>query len=81
MIINGCATHAVVEQTVVEKINSQNFENKSFKYNTTANLSQAKQLPLTPIEQAELSVASAQVLGRLNEILKSNLSEYCFEPR
>ena len=33
LIINGCATHAVVEQTVVEKINSQNFENKSFKYN------------------------------------------------
>ena len=79
LIINGCATHAVVEQTVVEKINSQNFENKSFKYNILYSkpkpgiFSGGEQLPLTPIEQAELSVASAQVLGRLNEILKSNL--------
>jgi len=81
LTIGGCATHAVVEQVVVQKINSQNFQNKSFEYDVLYSqpkpgvFSGGEQLPLMPIENAELSVASAKVLSRLNEILKSNLPD------
>lgn len=81
LALGGCATHAVVEQAVIQKINSENFQNKSFQYDILYSqpkpgvFSGGEQLPLMPIEQAELSVASARVLGRLNEILKSNLPD------
>lgn len=81
LTLGGCATHAVVEQVVVQKLNSQKFQNKSFEYDVLYSqpkpgvFSGGEQLPLAPIEEAELSVASAKVLGRLNEILKSNLPD------
>lgn len=81
LFAGGCATHAVVEQAVVQKVNSEKFQNKAFSYEVLYSqpkpgmFTGGEQLPLTPIENAELSVASAKVLGRLNEVLRANLPD------
>lgn len=79
VVFCGCATHAVIETPAVTKVYSKAFENKSIGYEILYSqpepgiLSEGKQMPLVPIEQAKLSVGSAKTLRKLPDYIYQQL--------
>lgn len=77
--ITGCATHAQITVPPVAKVYSQTFENKTFGHEILYSqpkpgvFSGGEQLPLIPLEKAELSVASAATLRRLSQYIYEQL--------
>lgn len=77
--ITGCATHAQITVPPVAKVYSQTFENKTFGHEILYSqpkpgvFSGGEQLPLIPLEKAELSVASAATLRRLPQYIYEQL--------
>lgn len=70
-ILGGCATHAEIKAPVVTQIHSDVYEGKTLSLNILYSqpkpgvFSGGEQLPLVPIENAELSVASSATLRKL----------------
>ena len=79
--LTGCATHGVVTIPVKAPIDNPAFEGKTF--TTQLFYSQpepglfttGKQLPLKPIEDAQLSVGASRVLSHFNDLFKRQLPE------
>lgn len=77
--LTGCATHAQIDMPALERVHSGAFENKAFGYEILYSqpkpgvFSGGEQLPLEPLDKAELSVASAVALKRLPEYIYDQL--------
>lgn len=79
VLASGCATHAKIESPVVSEVRHPVYENKSF--HTEVYYSQpqpgifngSKQLPLVPLDEATLSVASAMVMSRFESMVERQL--------
>ncbi|WP_299666084.1 hypothetical protein [uncultured Psychromonas sp.] len=78
-VLAGCATHAEIKMPVVVKIHDTAYENKSLNYEILYSqpkpgiFTGGEQLPLAPLEEAELSVASASTLKELPKLIFEQL--------
>ncbi len=74
-ILGGCATHAKIGMPAVTQVHHKSFENKSMSYEVMYSqpkpgiFSGGQEMPLVPLEEAELSVASAATLKNLPEYI------------
>ncbi|MGI2028918.1 hypothetical protein [Endozoicomonas acroporae] len=79
MFLSGCAQHASIEMPYVESVKSEVWTNKTFDYDIFYSqpkpgvFSGGEQLPLKPIEEAELSVASSATLRNFSDYLVKQL--------
>lgn len=79
VLVTGCATHADIKTAAVTQLQSKNFENKSLSYNVLYSQPQpgvftsGNQTTLKPLEQSELSIASAATLKNLPEYIYKQL--------
>ncbi|MDE2000060.1 MAG: hypothetical protein KGI91_16565 [Burkholderiales bacterium] len=79
LALAGCATHAQINVPALERVHSSAFENKAFGYEILYSqprpgvFSGGDQLPLVPLDKAELSVASAVTLKKLPEYIYDQL--------
>lgn len=68
LVLTGCATHANIKMPMVSEVRDSRYENKSLSYEIYYSqpkpgiFTGGEQLPLVPLNQAELSVASSRVL-------------------
>ena len=75
----GCATHATIEMPAVTQVYNKSFENKTFSYEILYSqpkpgvITGGEQMPLVPLEHAELSVASAATLKKLPDYIFEQL--------
>ena len=78
-VLGGCATHAEIKMPTVTKVHSAVYENKTLNYEVLYSqpkpgvFSGGEQLPLVPLEKAELSVASASTLKELPKLIFNQL--------
>jgi len=78
-VLAGCATHAEIKMPVVVKIHDTAYENKTLNYEILYSqpkpgiFTGGEQLPLAPLEEAELSVASASTLKELPKLIFEQL--------
>ncbi|WP_257291722.1 hypothetical protein [Endozoicomonas sp. ONNA1] len=79
--ITGCAQHATIEMPYVEATHNEAWKDKKFDYDILYSqpkpgvFSGGEQLPLKPIEEAELSVASSATLKNFSNYLIKQLPE------
>lgn len=79
LIIQGCASHANIEMPLLSKVESERFSGKTFTQKIYYSqpkpgvFSGGQEMPVTPIEKAELSVASANTLRKLNQYIQDQL--------
>jgi hypothetical protein len=83
-LLVGCAAHPEIKANPIERVSSQEWNGKNFKYEVFYSqpkpgiISGGEQLDLVPLSKAELSVASAQVLSNfpklINQVLPSNVT-------
>lgn len=79
VLATGCATHADIKTAAVTQLQSKHFENKSLSYNILYSQPQpgvftsGNQTSLKPLEQSELSIASAATLKNLPEYIYKQL--------
>jgi hypothetical protein len=79
VLLTGCATHANIEMPAVSKVYDEVYENKSISHRIL--YSQPKpgiftgeeQMPMVPLEEAQLSVASAATLRDLSDYIYEQL--------
>lgn len=77
--LGGCATHANIEMPAVTQTYHQAFDSKTFSYQIEYSqpmpgvFSGGEQMPLVPLEQATLSVASATTLKKLPDYIYQQL--------
>lgn len=75
----GCTTHATIEMPPVTQVYNKSFENKTFSYEILYSqpkpgvITGGEQMPSVPLEQAELSVASAATLKKLPDYIFEQL--------
>ena len=75
VILGGCATHAKIEMPAVTQVHHKSFEDKTMSYEIMYSqpkpgvFSGGQEMPLVPLEEAELSVASAATLKNLPEYI------------
>ncbi|NWO04626.1 MAG: hypothetical protein HLX50_02645 [Alteromonadaceae bacterium] len=75
----GCATHANIEMPAVSQVYDTAYEDKSISHEVFYSqpkpgiFTGGEQLPMTPLEEAELSVASASVLRDLPNYIYEQL--------
>lgn len=78
-VLAGCATHADIKMPVVTKVHDVAYENKSLNYEILYSqpkpgiFTGGEQLPLAPLEKAELSIASASTLKELPKLIFEQL--------
>lgn len=78
-VLSGCATHAEIKMPTVIKVHNAVYENKTLNYEVLYSqpkpgiFTGGEQLPLVPIEQAELSVGSASALKDLPDLIFNQL--------
>jgi len=78
-VLGGCATHAEIKMPTVTKVHDAVYENKTLNYEILYSqpkpgvFTGGKQLPLAPLEKAELSVASASTLKELPKFIFNQL--------
>ena len=78
-VLGGCATHAEIKMPAVTKVHDAVYENKTLNYEILYSqpkpgvFSGGEQLPLAPLEEAELSVASASTLKELPRLILKQL--------
>ncbi|WP_160060966.1 hypothetical protein [Psychromonas sp. L1A2] len=78
-VLAGCATHAEIKMPVTTKVHDAAYENKSLNYEILYSqpkpgvFSGGEQLPLVPLEKAELSIASASTLKELPKLIFEQL--------
>ena len=83
-LLVGCATHPEIKTKPIEKVSSEKWSGKDFKYEVFYSqpkpgiISGGEQLDLVPLNKAELSVASAEVLSDfpklISQVLPSNVT-------
>lgn len=79
LVLSGCATHANIVMPVVSQVHDSRYENKSLSYEIYYSqpkpgiFSNGEALPLAPLSQAELSVASSRVLKTFPTIIFKQL--------
>lgn len=79
VVLAGCATHAQINVPAIQKVQAPAYENKSFGYEILYSqpkpgvFTGGEQMPLVPLDKAELSVASAVTLKRLPEYIFDQL--------
>lgn len=79
ILVTGCATHADIQTPVVTQLQSDNFSNKIVSYNILYSqpqpgiFSSGSQTALKPLEESELSIASAVTLKNLPEYIYKQL--------
>ena len=79
MIFGGCAKHADITMPSVSQVSHTGFENKSMSFEILYSqpkpgiISGGEQMPLVPLNQAELSVASAATLKKLPDYIFQQL--------
>ncbi len=79
LLAAGCANHAKIDMPVVSKVNADQWHGKSFQYEVFYSQPQpgiftgGEQQQLKPLNEAQLSVGSAQVLADLPQILADQL--------
>lgn len=79
VILSGCASHAEIKMATVTKVHDPVYENKTLNYEVLYSqpkpgvFSGGEQLALVPLEEAELSVASASTLKELPKLIFSQL--------
>ena len=79
IVLTGCATHADIKMPVVTKVHNAVYENKTLDYELFYSqpkpgvFSGGEQLALAPLEEAELSVASASTLKELPKFIFDQL--------
>lgn len=79
IILTGCSTHADIKMPVVTKVHNAAYENKTLNYEILYGqpkpgiFTGGEQLPLAPLETAELSVASAAALKDLPTVIFDQL--------
>lgn len=77
--LTGCATPAQISMPTVQKVVHTAYENKTIKYDVLYSqpkpgmLSGGEQQPMQPIENAELSVASAKTLTNIRQYIQDQL--------
>lgn len=77
--LSGCATHAEIKMPVVNKVHDSAYENKTLQYNILYSQPQpgivtgGEQQSLTPLEDAELSIASSSTLEDLSALILEQL--------
>ncbi len=78
-VLGGCATHAEIKMPTVTNVHDAVYENKTLNYEILYSqpkpgvFSGGEQLPLAPLEKAELSVASASTLKELPKLIFNQL--------
>lgn len=78
-VLAGCATHAEIKMPVTIKVHDAAYENKTLHYEILYSqpkpgvFSGGEQLPLAPLEKAELSIASASTLKELPKLIFEQL--------
>lgn len=79
LVLAGCATHADIKMPVVTQVHNSAYENKSMSYDILYSqpkpgiFSGGEQLPLKPLNEAELSVASVATLQKLPDYIFKQL--------
>ncbi|MFQ3195724.1 MAG: hypothetical protein ACI9N3_002565 [Colwellia sp.] len=79
IVLSGCATHAEITMPTVTNVHDSAYENKTLNYEvlysqpTPGIFSGGEQLPLIPLNKAELSVASASALKELPKFIFNQL--------
>lgn len=79
LILSGCATHANIEMPAVTQVYHQSFDNKSISHEIMYSqpkpgaFTGGEQMPLAPLEEAHLSVASAATLKNLPDYIYRQL--------
>ena len=79
VLLAGCAQHATIDMPYVESARSEAWNNKKFDYDILYSqpkpgmFSGGEQLPLKPIEEAELSVASSATMKNFSDYLIKQL--------
>ena len=79
IFLTGCAQHAKIEMPYVESSRNEVWNNKKFDYDIYYSqpkpgvFSGGEQLPLKPIQEAELSVASSATLKNFSDYLVKQL--------
>lgn len=79
LLLTGCATHANITAPVVSKVYDKAYDNKSLSYSILYSqpkpgiFTGGEQLPLTPLEKAELSIASSATLSKLSDYIFQQL--------
>ncbi|WP_371189234.1 hypothetical protein [Thalassotalea maritima] len=78
-VLAGCATHANITMPTVTNVYHQAFDNKTFSYDVMYSqpkpgiFSDGEQLPLAPLAEAQLSVASTKTLRALPNYIFAQL--------
>lgn len=78
-LLSGCATHAEIKMPVVSQVQNASYQNKTLSYDILYSqpqpgiFTEGEQQSLTPLEDAELSVASASTLRDFPELMLEQL--------
>ncbi|AOW77634.1 hypothetical protein A3Q34_12695 [Colwellia sp. PAMC 20917] len=78
-VLGGCASHAEIKMPTLTAVHDPVYENKTLNYEVLYSqpkpgiFSGGEQLPLAPLENAELSVASASTLRDLPKLIFNQL--------
>lgn len=79
VVMSGCATHANIQMPAVTQVYNQSFDGKSMSYEIMYSqpkpgiFSGGEQMPMSPLEKAELSIASAATLKKLPDYIFKQL--------
>ena len=79
MVITGCATHAEIEMPGVSEVYNEAFDNKTLSYQIMYSQPEPgmfnanKQMPMKPLKESKLSVASSATLRKMPEYIFEQL--------